>query len=66
MWQLRASLDDRSHVVTVILLLLQKWLDIDRRDQLAPVAKGDDLSAPMVRAAAVFHHNQARRHFGEE
>ena len=53
-------------VVTVILLPFQEWLDIDRRDQLAPVAKSDDLSAPIVRDAAGLHHNQARRHFGEE
>ncbi len=59
-------LDDRGRVVTVILLPFQEWLDIDRRDQLARVAKSENLSTPVMRAAAGLHHNQARRRFGEE
>ena len=49
-----------------VFLALEKRFDIDRRDQLAGVAKSDNLPTPVMRAAARLHDNLARRHFGEE
>ena len=45
-------LDNRGRVIAVILLALEKRFDIDRWDQLARVAKSDDLPTPVMRTAA--------------
>ena len=43
-------LDNRGRVIAVILLALEKRFDIDRWDQLARVAKSDDLPTPVISA----------------
>ncbi len=46
-------------IIHVILLPLDEGFDIDRRDELAVMAHGDDLATPVMGAAAGLHDDQA-------
>ena len=59
-------LDDCSRIIGIILLTLQKGLDTDRRDQLARMAKANDLTTPMMRTAAGLHNDPAWRNLGHK
>jgi len=57
---------DRLGIGRIVLLPLDEGLDVGRRDEPHVMAQLADLAAPVVRAAAGFHRNDAARHLAKE
>src|SRR5207237_9159619 len=52
---------DGLGISCVVLLPLDEWLDVGRRDQSQTMAQLADLACPVVRAGTGFHRDDARR-----